>query len=169
VSQFGRIIVYLPCSAGFVNGFGMMPGSLIWLFGTLDTQTVMHEQGHNLGLPHASSRICTSRPWGSVTWSSRCQIDEYGDDIDAMGNRQPGHFNAFYKSQLGWLQRSTTVTSSRTVTLAPYETKGRGFKAIRLRAGGTTYWLEYRTRTATDRGMPAGTAGVQIRYQTGDG
>ena len=41
-------------------------------------------------------------------------------------------------------------------------------KAIRLRAGGATYWLEYRTRTGVDREMLPGTAGVQIRYQAGD-
>ena len=41
-------------------------------------------------------------------------------------------------------------------------------KAIRLRAGGATYWLEYRTRTGADREMLPGTAGVQIRYQAGD-
>ena len=169
LSQFGRYIFYEPCSAGGILGYGMIPGTHVWLFGNMAAGTVMHEQGHNLGLPHASSRICTSRPWGAVTWSSNCVINEYGDDIDAMGNRQPGHYNAYYKSQLGWLPRSTTVTSSRTVTLAPYETNGRGVKAIQLRAGASTYWLEYRTRTGADRGMAAGTAGVQIRYRAADG
>ena len=103
-----------------------------------------------------------------VTWSSRCTTSEYGDELDAMGNRRAGHYNALYKSRFGWLQRLTTVTSTRTVRLTPYETTGPGVKAIRLRAGRATYWLEYRTRTGADREMLPGTAGVQIRYQTGD-
>jgi hypothetical protein len=169
LSQFGRYVFYEPCSAGGILGYGSIPGSYVWLFNTLGKNVVMHEQGHNLGLPHASSRTCTASGWGAVTWSSRCSLVEYGDNIDAMGNRQPGHYNAFYKSNLGWLSRSTTVTSTRTVTLAPYETSGSGVKAVRLRSGGSTYWLEYRTRTGTDRGMAAGTAGVQIRYQAANG
>jgi hypothetical protein len=169
LSQFGRYVFYEPCSAGGILGYGSIPGSYVWLFNTLGKNVVMHEQGHNLGLPHASSRTCTATGWGAVTWSSRCSLVEYGDNIDAMGNRQPGHYNAFYKSNLGWLSRSTTVTSTRTVTLAPYETSGAGVKAVRLRSGGSTYWLEYRTRTGTDRGMAAGTAGVQIRYQAANG
>ena len=134
----------------------------------MDLDVVAHEQGHNLGLDHASSRECRSAKWGPVTWSSRCAVSEYGDELDSMGNRRAGHFNAHYKSKLGWLQRSATVTSTRTVTLRPYETTGPGFKAVRLRAGGATYWLEYRTRTGFDREMLPGTAGVQVRYQVGD-
>ena len=50
-----------------------------------------------------------------MTWSSKCTTIEYGDEIDTMGNRRAGHYNAFYKCRLGWLQRLATVTSTRTV------------------------------------------------------
>ena len=133
----------------------------------MEKNVVMHEQGHNLGLPHASSRACTRNPWGGVTWSDNCSTLEYGDEIDTMGNRRPGHYNAMYKNQIGWLQSLATVTSTRTVTLRPYETRGSGVKAIRLRSGSATYWIEYRTRTGFDKAMLPGTAGVQIRYQAG--
>jgi hypothetical protein len=169
VASFGRIVVYMPCSPGSILGLGSMPGRDVWLFATLGKQVVMHEQGHNLGLPHASSRACRSGLWGSVTWSSDCQVVEYGDEIDAMGNRRPGHFGSYYKFRLGWLQSSTTATSTRTVTLAPYETTGPGIKAIRVNAGSATYWLEYRTRTGADGSMTAGSAGVQVRYQAAGG
>jgi hypothetical protein len=86
-----------------------------------------------------------------------------------MGNRRAGHFSAAYKSRLGWLLRATTVRSSRTVRLAPYETSGRGLKAAKIQARGATYWLEYRTRTGADQSLPKGTAGVQIRLQGDDG
>jgi hypothetical protein len=167
LGSYGRFVFYLPCSAGWYSGFGSMPGPNVWLFGNLDKEVIMHEQGHNLGLPHASSRECVSGRWGNVTWSSNCNVFEYGDEIDTMGNRRAGHFNSYYKSVLGWLPRAVTVTSSKTVTLTPLETSRRGIKAIRLRAGPATYWLEYRTRSGADRSMPDGTAGVQIRFQNG--
>ena len=168
LASYQRFILYLPCNAGGILGYASLPGQHVVLFNTTDLNVVAHEQGHNLGLGHASSRECRRAKWGAVTWSSRCAVSEYGDELDAMGNRRAGHFNALYKSRLGWLQRAATVTSTRTVTLRPYETTGPGFRAIRVRAGGATYWLEYRTRTGFDREMLPGTAGVQIRYQTGD-
>lgn len=167
LASYGRFILYLPCSAGGILGYASMPGQYVVLFDNMDLNVVAHEQGHNLGLGHASSRECTSRTWGPMTWSGSCQVSEYGDEIDAMGNRRAGHFNALYKARLGWLQRAATVTSTGTVTLRPYETTDPGVQAIRLRAGRATYWLEYRTRTGADRGMIPGTSGVQIRYQAG--
>jgi hypothetical protein len=169
LERYGRFMYYLPCNGGGLLGFGSKPGNQVWLFNTLDLQVLVHEQGHNLGLHHASARLCTSRAWETVTWSSSCEVDEYGDEIDTMGNRRPGHFSALAKSQLGWLQRATTVTATRTVDLAPYETTGPGVKAIKLRAGRSTYWLEYRTRRGSDRSMPAGTHGVQIRIPGPEG
>lgn len=83
------------------------------------------------------------------------------------GTNRAGHLGSLYKHQLGWLPRFATVSSMRTVTLAPYETSGRGYKAIRLVTGPATYWREYRTRTGFDASLPAGTAGVQIRYRNG--
>jgi hypothetical protein len=169
LSQYQRLVIYLPCDAGGILGMANMPGPVVWMFGNLMKGTIMHEQGHNLGLPHASSRVCVTARWGAATWSSRCQRDEYGDGIDTMGNRRSGHFSAAYKSRLGWLLRSTTVTRSGTVRLTPYEKSGPGLKAARLQAGGRTYWLEYRTRTGADRSLPKGADGVQIRLQGDDG
>jgi hypothetical protein len=169
VRAFGRVVFYLPCNAGGVLGLGSMPGPFVWLYGNLLKSAIMHEQGHNLGLPHASARLCEQKGWGATTWSSRCSVSEYGDEIDSMGNRRSGHFNAYYKSRLGWLSRWATVRSTKTVRLTPYEKGGRGLKAARVVARGATYWLEYRAGSGADRGLTKGTAGVQIRYQTRDG
>ena len=168
LERFQRFILYMPCSAGGMLGYGSFPGQHIVVFNTLDLNVMTHEQGHNIGLPHASSRECKSSTGAAMTWSSKCITSEYGDEIDSMGNRRAGHYNAFYKWRLGWLQRLVTVTSSRTVRLTPFETTGRGVKGIRLRAGGATYWIEHRTRIGADRKMLPGTAGVQVRYQAGD-
>jgi hypothetical protein len=167
LSRFQRAILYLPCDAGGLLGFATVPGQHVWLFNTIGLHVVVHEQGHNLGLQHASSRVCRSPQWRFVTWGPRCRVIEYGDEIDAMGNLRPGHFNGFYKARLGWLQRGAVVRSSGTVNLRPAETIGRGLKAVRVRSGRSTYWVEYRTRTGYDRSMPAGSNGVQIRFQRG--
>jgi hypothetical protein len=164
LSSFQRFILYMPCDAGGTLGYAALPGRTVVLF-DLGKIVVVHEQGHNLGLYHASSRRCF-RGGRPVMWSRRCRVNEYGDAFDAMGNRRAGHYNAYYKARLGWLNRRATVTSTQTIRLAPYE-RGRGFKAIRLRAGRATYWLEYRTRTGADAQMLPGTQGVQIRLQVG--
>jgi Protein of unknown function (DUF5818) len=165
LASFQRFILYMPCDAGGILGYAALPGRHVVLF-NLGKIVVVHEQGHNLGLQHASSRQCV-RAERLVTWSGRCRVSEYGDAFDAMGNRRAGHYNAYYKARLGWLDSRAFVTSSRTLRLAPYEKRGRGFKAIRLRAGRATYWLEYRTRTGADATMLPGSQGVQIRLQAG--
>ena len=98
--SFQRFILVMPCDAGGILGYAALPGSTVVLF-DLSRIVVVHEQGHNLGLQHASSRQCFrgTRP---VTWSRRCRLSEYGDAIDAMGNYRAGHYNAFYKARLGW-------------------------------------------------------------------
>jgi hypothetical protein len=161
-ARFERIIFYVPCSD--TRGLAQNPGTYVWLFGHLLKSVVMHEQGHNLGLNHASSRACYGVS-EMVTWSSDCSYDEYGSWIDTMGHWTAGHYSAYYKHQLGWLQRFATVRSSQTVTLAPYETTGPGLKAVRVLAGGETFWLEYRTRPGTGRAIPPGTNGVYFNVQ----
>ena len=133
-----------------------MPGQHVVLFNTLDLNVVTHEQGHNLGLPHASSRECTNAAGAAMTWSSKCNTCEYGDEIDTMGNRRAGHYNAWYKSRLGWLQRLATVTSTRTVRLTPYETNGTRSEGDQ--AAGRRRDLLARVPDA-DRGRPGDAAG----------
>ena len=166
LGSFERFILVMPCRPpGGILGFAALPGRHVVLF-SLGEIVVVHEQGHNLGLQHAGARQCV-KGRRAVTWSRRCRVIEYGDAIDSMGNYRAGHYNSFYKARLRWLNSQTTVTRSRTVRLAPVERRGRGFKAIRLRAGRATYWLEYRTKTGADANIPTAGKGVQIRLQAG--
>ncbi len=109
LASFERFILVMPCRPpGGILGFATLPGRHVVLF-DLGEIVVVHEQGHNLGLQHAGARQCVKgrRP---VTWSRRCRVIEYGDAIDAMGNYRAGHYNAFYKARLGWLNSRATVT-----------------------------------------------------------
>lgn len=163
VSTFGRRIVYEPCSMGWAAGLGSMPGPSIWLFKNTDLSVNVHEQGHNLGLDHANARACT-RAGDPVTWSPRCSVHEYGDTADVMGNESTGHYNAYSKQKLGWLQQGATVTADATRTLTPAETTGPGLKGLRVKVSAArSYWLELRTPTGTDAGWVDGNYGVQLR------
>ena len=159
VSTFGRRIVYEPCGMGWAAGLGSMPGPNIWLFKNTDLSVNVHEQGHNLGLDHANARGCT-RAGDPVTWSSTCTVYEYGDTADVMGNESTGHYNAYSKQKLGWLQQGATLTADATRTLAPAETTGPGLKSLRVKvsASRSTGWSCGPHRQRTPGGSTATTA-----------
>ena len=130
-----------------------------------------HEQGHNLGLRHASSRECINqaRARGDVVAAVPGHRVRRRDRHDGQ---PPGGSLQRQSTSPGWAgcNSAATVTSHpQGAARAATRPRGRGVKAIRLRARGATYWLEYRTRDrAGPRRCPAVAHGVQIRYQAGD-
>src|SRR6185312_14800820 len=120
--------------------------SRAWINGTYNLRVVAHEMGHNFGLYHSQSRTCDS--------TSGCFLDEYGDDHDVMGggpNSVTGHFTAYQKERLGWLNYGssptiTNVSGSGQYALEPYAKPWTGgSKALKIvRATGTsnTYIFE---------------------------
>jgi hypothetical protein len=65
-----------------------------------------------------------------------------------------GHFNAAQKNRLGWLSGryvdvSTPLRSPVRVNLSSLETND-GMKALAIRGGGTTFWVEYREAVGVD-------------------
>lgn len=165
-SGFGRYLVYMPCSDGFVTGLGSLPGKRVWLFGTIDLGTNVHEQGHNLGLDHAKLRTCTAGGT-RTTWSGSCSVQEYGDWSDAMGNGPPAHFNIAYKRKLGWAGATSVVTADATRTLTPTEVTTAGLKGLGVKTSTRTYWVELRSGANEDSGIHPDCRGVQIRFGAG--
>lgn len=160
LSAYTRFIYIFPytSSCGW-SGAGTIGGypSQSWINGKLELQVIGHELGHNFGLQHSHSLEC-----GTTTLGSNCQSFDYGDHFDIMGNFRAGHFNAFQKSQLGWLNYGnspsiTTVTTSGTYTIEPYETGISGTKSIKVLKNSdpntnidSWYYLEFRQADGFD-------------------
>jgi hypothetical protein len=94
-----------------------------------------------------------------VTCSSGTYSD-YGDGFDLMGasTYSAPHYNAFHKEQLGWLNNGahppiTTVTSSGTFQISPYEAQDSNPKALKILQSGSSnsyYYLEFRQALGFD-------------------
>jgi hypothetical protein len=165
VTAYDNYVVYFPYCAGDAAGFAGWayvgaPGA--WLNGYMDRRVTVHEQGHNYGLLHSHSYMCSE---GGTTGT--CSFSDYGDPYDAMGSSgYVGHFNASQKSLLGWLTSGRTVDLSAggTTTLVPMANdSASAHTAVVAVAGGRKYWLEYRQPVDYDSGLPSsGTDGVLV-------
>jgi hypothetical protein len=151
LSKYDRSLYVFPLtsSCGWA-GLGMVGGAKTrsWINGAMGSlRTPAHELGHNFGIYHSRLLMCPNSPN-----SGSCSRSEYGDGTDIMGAARTSHFNAHQKDRLGWLNYQssppiTTVTTSGTYTIDPYETKTQNPKALRvLKRTGTSdyYYLEFR-------------------------
>jgi gametolysin peptidase M11 len=132
LSAYRRYIYAFPQNACTWWGLGSVGGqpSQAWINGSLALKVVSHEMGHNFGLYHAHSLDC-----GTTVLGTNCTMSDYGDTIDTMGNPAAGHFNAFHKDRLGWLDYGTSpgitvVQTNGLYTIAPLETTDPGPKAM---------------------------------------
>lgn len=182
LSPYSRFVYIFPyTSACGWAGYGMIGGSPTdaWINGYFDRRVIAHEMGHNLGLRHAHSQDC-----GAATIGSSCTTSEYGDLVDTMGWGLYGHFSAYQKEALGWLNYGgmppiTTVQSSGSYDLVPYAGGSSGVKALKILKGTnattgekTWYYVEYRQPTGFDAAL-AGTGnltgGVTVRTASASG
>jgi hypothetical protein len=162
LGNYNRFIYLMAGNSGCSSWWGLatIGGSDVWVNGMYQftTHVVAHEMGHNFGLYHAHTDDC-----GAAVLCSSGTMSEYGDWIDVMGNpsyTQDGHFDSFHKEQLGWLGSGTqppitTVTSSGSYILSPYETPDSNPKAIKILQssnsnGDNYYYIEYRQATGAD-------------------
>jgi hypothetical protein len=160
VSSYSHYVYVFPnttaCPWGGLGTIGGTPGR-VWINGGLRVASVSHELGHNLGLQHSHGLEC-----GAASVDTNCTSVDYGDLLDVMGSTNPGHYNAFQKERLGWLNNGslppiTTVQASGTFTLSAYEAAGTSAKALKIlkstdptTGAKTWYYVEYRTATGSD-------------------
>jgi len=153
-------------------GLGTLGGnpSRAWVNGTYALKVVGHEMGHNLGDYHSKSLPCDP---------AACSVVEYGDDHDIMGNPSSGHFNAFQKERLGWLNYGSSppianVTTSGNYFVEAMSLSGTGAKALRILksidASGqrTWYYIESRASAGFDNGIAPGVLVHTGSEATGD-
>jgi len=160
LSAYTRYVYAFPNNACGWWGLGSVGGSPshAWINGSLALKVVGHEMGHNFGLYHAHSLEC-----GTATIGSGCTTNDYGDGIDMMGGSAAGHFNAFEKERLGWLDYGSspaiaTVQADGAYWLDPYETDGgvnpKAVKILKsvdpITGAKTWYYVEYRQALGFD-------------------
>ncbi|MGH8065371.1 MAG: MG2 domain-containing protein [Candidatus Entotheonellia bacterium] len=159
LAAYRHYVYAFPQNACGGLGAGTIGGnpSQAWIIGSLDLKVLSHELGHNFGLYHSHALDC-----GASVLGTSCTVFEYGDRMDTMGNIAAGHFNAFQKERLGWLDYGTspsitTVEANGLYTLEPLETAGPGPKALAILKSTdattgrqTWYYVEYRQALGFD-------------------
>lgn len=167
LSGYARHIYLFPRNPCGFNGASTVGGvpSTAWLNGSMSIDNINHELGHGLGLYHSHSISCPPAVLGP-----NCTIQEYGDTTDTMGN-SVGHFNAFQKQRLGWLDYDvsppiTMVQNSGTYTIDAYEFPGTTPKALKIQRGTTAqaFFVELRRNVGSDTRVTY--AGVFVHLAT---
>lgn len=159
LSSYGRFIYAFPDIGCAWSGLATVGGtpSEAWFDGTLGLSGVVsHEIGHTFGLAHSHAMEC-----GSQVLSSDGTSIDYGDVLDVMGNNSGGHFNAFQKKRLGWLDYGSSPLMSHVVTsgafdITPYAAPGSTPKALQIPQGTdasgrpVSLFVEYRQPVGFD-------------------
>ncbi|QBF46704.1 hypothetical protein [Janibacter limosus] len=165
------LVLKLPFAAGPSCGYGL--GSLgdtpnspgVLHVSDIAAPVLAHELGHNMGMDHANSLVCTDRDdsrYDSVNdWWTTCDEAQYGDALDIMGPSFPVDMPMLSTPQalrLGLLPSAAAVPvgyGTTRVTLKPLSgLEGTRAAVISNVSTGVQYWVEYRTRTGRDTTDP---------------
>lgn len=147
--------------------FGRQPRAYI-LSRPLDLNVYTHEFGHNLGLDHANSLTCGSRP---IDRYQNCKEHEYGDFYSSMGvtpgevEKNVYHYSGPEKSTLSWITHpeALTIRDSGTYHIKKIESAADNhLLAIKKKDTNDFYFIEYRQADKFAPKHPEWITGVRI-------
>jgi hypothetical protein len=144
------LIVIAPRSGCIWEGVSLIgndvnDGGVVFLQDTSNAFVIAHELGHALGLGHSNLMRCTSGrsdgPWGST-----CSAIEYGGVIDLMSNVENSDpLSTYHQWRIGLLPSQDVYQSWKTETVSLNSVDSTsGTRALFLRDGNSTYWVEFR-------------------------
>ncbi|MGB7684710.1 MAG: PASTA domain-containing protein [Solirubrobacterales bacterium] len=159
-------VVFQYRNAGVQCVGGLSSGRRVYLTGL--GRVVTHELGHYFGLGHAAFLRCQDPGGRPTPLGPACEQFAYGDPYSTMGSGSRA-YNAIQANKLGWMngQFFDVLAGDFTITrtIRQFTDPVRADRALRLRDGGATYWLEYRTPTGVDD--PSFYGGIPSTAQSG--
>lgn len=144
------LIIHAP-SAGCIwmgraqVGSPSSKGGVMLLHNTASAFVITHELGHTLGLGHSNFINCGPTRADGL-WTRDCKAVEYGGTIDVMGNVDTtSTLSTYHQWRMGLLDQEEIAQSwlNEDIELSATDVVGRK-RAIFLRDGKSTYWIEYR-------------------------
>ena len=134
VSAYQRYVYAFPSNTCSWWGLGSVGGfpSHAWINGTIGAQGRGATKWDT-----TSASITRTRMTAAHGRRRPLHLTRLRRSVDIMGQAGNGHFTAFQKERLGWLNYGasppiTAVTSNGTYTIEPYASAGTGAKALKI-------------------------------------